>query len=386
MSRFIPIYKTTALIILNTIVFLFIINLLFALVNLVYDKFNKDPISEKYKIDLSLVYPDMEPSSSEQLVKETWRRRPVYEPFTLFKERTYSGKYVNVSSAGFRLIEDQGPWPIDPRFFNIFFFGGSTSFGYGVSDEQTIPSQLQKYLNSHRKQSVRVYNFARGSYYLFQEMILLERLLSAGYKPDMALFLDGLNEFLYSKGREPQLPKFHAINRLDEQERIGLVDRCLAYAPFLEKLPAYQFVGKINFRHMSEPEPDRQAVDEKAAQSVISRYLNNKTIISGVCEKLNVYPVFVIQPVPGYKLDLQSHLFPLHKSDGNSLSIVGYPLFKENVRARGDEPNLIWAADMQEGLKGPLYVDAVHYNARMSKIIAEFIGGEILTRSLIAEK
>ena len=40
----------------------------------------------------------------------------------------------------------------------------------------------------------------------------------------------------------------------------------------------------------------------------------------------------------------------------------------------GDFGNdFIWLSDMQENLKKPLYVDALHYSAEMNKLIAEQI-------------
>ena len=35
--------------------------------------------------------------------------------------------------------------------------------------------------------------------------------------------------------------------------------------------------------------------------------------------------------------------------------------------------NFLWLADLQENLREPLYVDAVHYSGHMSRIIAEII-------------
>jgi hypothetical protein len=48
-------------------------------------------------------------------------------------------------------------------------------------------------------------------------------------------------------------------------------------------------------------------------------------------------------------------------------------------------PNFIWAADMQQNLKKPLYVDAVHYSGEMTNMIAKYILDEIRDRGLRAE-
>ena len=89
-------------------------------------------------------------------------------------------------------------WPPQSKNFNIFLFGGSTTFGYGVSDNQTIASYLQEYLTKNTDSNICVYNFGRGYYYLTQERILYEQLLTSGFVPDLAIFIDGLNDLAFN--------------------------------------------------------------------------------------------------------------------------------------------------------------------------------------------
>ena len=126
---------------------------------------------------------------------ENWTRSYLYEPFTQFKERPNRGDYVNVDENGFRFSADQASWPPDPKKVNVFVFGGSTTFGYGVADLETVPSRLQEELREKFVTPVSVYNFGRGYYYSTQERVLFEKLLLSGYVPNVAIFIDGLNDF-----------------------------------------------------------------------------------------------------------------------------------------------------------------------------------------------
>jgi hypothetical protein len=45
--------------------------------------------------------------------------------------------------------------------------------------------------------------------------------------------------------------------------------------------------------------------------------------------------------------------------------------------------NFLWLGDMQENLTEPLYVDAVHYSARMSKLITEHIAIDLSAKKII---
>src|SRR5712692_403554 len=106
----------------------------------------------------------------------------------------YAGRYVNVTESGFRLTKNQGPWlPDRTKYLTIFLFGGSTAFGYGLPDGETVASYLQEFFSSCcPSRPARIYNFARGGYFSSQERVLLEKLIVAGFIPDMAVFIDGL--------------------------------------------------------------------------------------------------------------------------------------------------------------------------------------------------
>ncbi|MBI3306596.1 MAG: SGNH/GDSL hydrolase family protein [Candidatus Omnitrophica bacterium] len=159
------------------------------------DKADIQGVYKKYKDRLPKVYPERNQSEIAHILSETWNRPLAYEPFTEFKEAPFSGQYIRVDSNGFRVSKGQGPWPPLRENFNIFILGGSTAFNYGVSDEETIASYLQEILASEVPgKRVFVYNFARGFYYSTQERILFEQLLLAGHIPDIALFIDGIND------------------------------------------------------------------------------------------------------------------------------------------------------------------------------------------------
>src|SRR5262249_38987771 len=151
----------------------------------------------EYGIDrLQQAYPGYTPEQIRRLIWETYEddaRNFAYEPVTQYKEAPYRGQYVNIDERGFRLVKDQGPRPPDPDAFNVFMIGGSTTFGYGLPDDASIPSRLQELAAAQRcDRPVRLYNFGRASYYSTQEQLLFQSLLAAGGRPDVAVFLDGL--------------------------------------------------------------------------------------------------------------------------------------------------------------------------------------------------
>ncbi len=330
--------------------------------------FPQDPVSLTYgERSFAEVYPGWSREDVRRLLRETWSRPGAFEPFTDWKEPPYEGRFVNVHPAGFRLSRGQGPWPPDPASLSVFVFGGSTAFGYGVADDETVASHLQAFLSA-REPSVRCYNFGRGAYYSSQERILFERLLVGGVVPRVAVFLDGLNEFIFDE------PQFTA-----ELERF--VEAAVpAFASLLwRRLPLRELIAREKYRRPLKPARGRLARydDPPRLDRLIERYMGNRRTITAVAAVWGVKPLFVWQPVPTYKYDLAHHLFGAYDFGLNTYSAFGYARMEERLRGTGPAPDFLWAADMQQGLSEPLYVDQVHYTAAMSKRLGEEIGGAL---------
>lgn len=63
-----------------------------------------------------------------------------------------------------------------------------------VGDGDAIASYLQPLVVAADGRPARVYNFGHSGYYSTQERILFTRLVVAGHVPDVAVFVDGLND------------------------------------------------------------------------------------------------------------------------------------------------------------------------------------------------
>jgi hypothetical protein len=298
-----------------------------------------------------------------ELTAETWK--PLrFEPFTLFRERERQGRFVNVDPRGFRAVKDQGPWPPEKTRFNVFVFGGSTTFGYGVADDDTIPSHLQETL-AHVHSGVCVYNFGRGYYYSVQERILFEQLLLSGAVPDVAVFLDGLNDF--------QLDSVPAMTaQLDAStERAARPEAESLLGDLTRRLPVVELVAALRARSAPQPEPE----DERVVASILERYRANKRLIELTASGFGVRPLFVFQPVPTYHFSGPLHPLAAAGLAAHERSRRGYPAVASVRGTLGSD--FLWLGDMQEGMTGTLYVDAVHYSGPMGAAIARKIADEL---------
>jgi hypothetical protein len=125
-----------------------------------------NPLSRYEFATIMRAYPGWDKDSVRTLIEETYQGRHYeHNPFAQFQNAPYQGRYLSISPAGFRVVKNQAPWPPRSSAFSVFVFGGSTSFGLGVTNEETIASYLQETLNSRSSAGpVAVYNFGTPAY------------------------------------------------------------------------------------------------------------------------------------------------------------------------------------------------------------------------------
>ncbi len=397
-QKFLPGYRATALMFLNTLVALVFLNTILYAAFSVRSHLSRNPVFAKYGHSaLNPVYPELNESEIDALLNETWSRPYIYEPFTQFKERPYQGTYIHVDTNGFRHSSNQGPWPPSSENYNIFLFGGSTTFGYGVSDDETIASYLQNLLNEEMGRKVSVYNFGQGYYYSTQERILFQKIILSGIKPDLAMFIDGLNDFYHYDDKPLYTDRFASI--VEESTKINSNGHVVKQNPgncSFSRLPMMRLVHfvrkKLSSKESLGPkkpignDSNLPTYDNKELLgNIITRYITNKTMIEAVAEEMNIKVAFVWQPVPMFKYNLKNHPFAGKDFAQHKFSQFGYPLAEKYYLEGKMGDNFLWCADIQQSLQEPLYVDQVHYSPKMSKILASKIVEQINTRGLLEQ-
>jgi len=379
--KFQKFYKDVSLIVFNLVVLFVIVNAV-GFIGLqardLLKAYGGSAVPNNPWVKRQKAYPDLKPDQVYKLFMETWEwRKYGYAPVSQFTENPYQGEYVNVSKAGFRHggEKEELPWPPTSDAVNIFVFGGSTTFGYGLPDGETVPAVLSKMLNQDGGTKFRVYNFGRAFFHSSHEMLEFLRLAIDGHKPDFAVFIDGLNEFYY---QQDDLIWTERLKRLVKKSKPPAWQTMLALG---RKLPAYEFIDYLA-KYFDGPQknPAQRAAENvrriatgggpEVSGRIIDRYLATKSLIETLGRHYGIKTVFVWQPVPTYKYDLQHHLFVDKDMEGHLSTGNAYKVARERYD-RGDFGGFVsWCADIQENLKKPLYVDAVHYNAELSKLLA----------------
>ncbi|MCP4201753.1 MAG: SGNH/GDSL hydrolase family protein [bacterium] len=194
-TKFFEIYKTTAVVVLNSL-------LLAALCLGAMALWVPEPEQE-----VRIYSPDFDLDSYVRISREEAiltgrefdemgeRRSYQFYPWTVFRERPFPGKLVSVTKAGNRGTLAPSPRPDSNREFAVWTLGGSTMFGWGMPDSQTVASHLQTILQERLpERRVRVTNHGHSYYFSSIELNLLISLLRDGGQPDAVVLLDGLND------------------------------------------------------------------------------------------------------------------------------------------------------------------------------------------------
>ena len=326
---------------------------------------------------LRRLYDTAQPGHYREVLAESWREAAtVYSPFTEFRMAPYRGRHVTVSAEGVRGNGGEPPAFDDPGP-KVFVFGGSTAFGIGVGDEETIAAAVARTLAAAGRDDVRVYNLGVVSYYSTQERIALERLLTAGIKPDAAVFIDGASDFYYCT-----LPDVSAWD-----DKLGQAARGRGRPSLAAELWHRSNLAQLA-RHLGGDkavmlrESGSFCADEAAVGRVAQRLDTNRRLIDAAAQRLGFAALFVQQPVPTYAYDNRKRPLPVREEmlGYHMNSARGYPLMAAQ-KAQGTlwEHGLLWLAEL-EPAEGNAYIDVIHYSPRFNQAI-----GERIAQALLAE-
>ncbi|MBI1860944.1 MAG: SGNH/GDSL hydrolase family protein [Deltaproteobacteria bacterium] len=389
-------YLYTAQVVLSAVLLFIVINLLSAVfISLKPPQTAPGLAQGEIERKLEAAYGGTSTEEIAALLNETWRKVKLEPtPWTHFAEAPFAGRYVNVSRQG---IRSNGRPSCETQLrpgespFRIFFFGGSTSWGYGVRDSDTIPAQLERILSkTHPGKCIVVSNYGRGYYFSTQEQALFLSLLRRGLHPNAVIFLDGLNESIVGEYRDlsDEPLNFSAISEswrgAEKNEKRGL-----ALRTFVEELPISKLLVRLRRKiaggslseagASKEPAIDsnRLPVDQKVDQ-ILAYFLHNRRITELVAQNAGIQSLFFWQPVPLYAYDLKYQLFEMFYSP----YLRGFmkSLFERVARLR--VPGLINISNLLVKFDKAAYVDSHHYNPEVCGLIARALAEHIKVPTL----
>lgn len=325
--------------------------------------------SSKSDQDLQKIYDTDNPGHYRDVIAEGLRaNKKIYSPLVEYRMAPFSGEFFTIHSDGFRTIgRDQSLMDSGAK---ILVYGGSSVLGMGVANDETIPAYLDGALRAAGKSDIQVYNFGAQSWYSTQERIHLEKLLTSGFKPDLAVFVDGAEEFLSC-----DTPDSTAWS-----QKLAGATGAFGFWRF-----GGDWGGRSNLVGLVQQWRGRDGAGAERAcrldvDSVITRLDANRRIIEAMGDKMGFKTLFVTQPVAAFSYDQSKRPvpfknFPVVQSEKVMRGYTRMAEMQAGGKLRGG--NHLWLAELEPEM-GNAYIDAFHYSPRMNQAIAgavaKFIG------------
>lgn len=283
----------------------------------------------------------------------------VYAPFVGSTLRDHEGVYVNVED---RVRQSYQPSVVaGEKPLEIWFFGGSTMFGFDAQrDLHTIPSEFAR-LAEQAGIPVRVRNYGSPGYVNFQETVLLGLLTSAGQRPDLAVFYDGVNDQSLQL-----LNAVGGINALGDPADLGTSQQRNALfgsgaVPGGSPEPPAAFTSDLQ----------RPYSADDVVQAVNSVYAQGMDVASAMGERHGFDAMWFWQPTLFTKQ-------PLHPGEQLLMSRLGLDQFRfDSMAAMSDQitqnlpDNVVDISDALDATSGPVIADNVHINEEGARAVAD---------------
>lgn len=291
-AKFFDIYKSTAVIILNTILLLALLELGAIILGRISFR------SEQAEIEQLPYYANQE--WSNVYWEEAKRALGVrYQPYTIWRHAPFQGETVNFSEYGVRQTPGANCQANTPK---IFAFGGSTMLGWGSPDWETIPAYLQEGFEVQFGGSACVINFGEDGYVSTQSLVALMLQLQSGNIPEVVVFYDGVNEVIaaYESGQ----PSVHVTlpdiaSKFDAQENpvLDLAKTTRTYGLLRSWMDAVQqknMAGTADrWIHRGTTIDSRDLADK-----MTEVYLKNQKIVGALAKEYGFDYFFILQPHP----------------------------------------------------------------------------------------
>ena len=299
---------------------------------------------------------------AEQHYKEMAELRLVYFSYVEWRRDLFSGETINIIGP---FHERRTVVPETASGGAVFFFGGSTIWGNGARDQDTIPSFYANLTGRPAR------NFGEQAYTAHQGLEMLLWLLQKGERPDAVVFYDGVNDVTqkcrsaltdFSSAQEARMRAM-----LDRRE--SLIGALLV--PIRVRLAAWWSDRR--------PEDERFDCDSDPAKAraVADALLRDWRVARMVAEAEGIKFFAFLQPVAYFSQTPLDHRADLNNEDlekRKQFEIV-YPMLRERLAEAA-------AVDLTAVLDAPeyIYVDFCHISPNGNARVAAALAASVETR------
>jgi lysophospholipase L1-like esterase len=366
-------YVATALITFNTLVVVVIASVLVAVaLELTYRVAGRHKYSAHLDLDSYTELPrETAVAVGKELDEYGENQSFVYNPWATFMVAPRAGRLFNVDTgrtANVRRTTGGTP-PASPSAPDVvvWFFGGSTVFGWGLPDNYTIPSLLQDRLQrALPDRRVRIVNFGQPYWFTSSELALFVALLRNEAKPTAAVFLDGLNDTVWSlQGIEEPVFAPRAEQGWNHERSIERGEA--AWISFNPTFPPFAVVKHLAKRGVFAAGDERAAYRRPSPDPVartVEIYRRNRDMALALGRASGVAVSVFLQPTRFYSA--RDRAKPAEARSGPQRA---YQILSEEA-ASGAVPRFATLHTAVDDIAKP-FVDQGHYSDAASRRIAE---------------
>jgi hypothetical protein len=198
----------------------------------------------------------------------------------LFESPDHKAK-ITTNAQGFRITREN---TVVNKRINVLCLGGSTTFGTGVTDEDTWPYILQQKLG----EKYNVLNLGVPGYSTLEALVQLITIVPE-LKPDIVIVYQGWND-MRSYHSKPKTPDYY-WHGVKQETNLEVAEHGLWNSLFVTKLAA-----KIKFYLRTDGIIEEQSFAEPDLY-IDSIYVRNLNSIKLLCDHLKVKSVFIPQVI-----------------------------------------------------------------------------------------
>jgi hypothetical protein len=301
----------------------------------------------------------------EDMFKTSGQAANKWQPLGMWSAPRYHGKSINVDKYNLRRTVISNKQNTHEPKLRIHFFGASHVWGWGVRDQGTIPSLMSTLTNN-----VMIENHAQLGYVSSQSVIALIQRLKYDPKPDIVIFIDGLNDVYSAYQSGISGIEQNALSRKERFESKPCESAWEHYINNSNLIKLANSVSKLKGQYIHKKDNDH------LAYSIIRAYNQNVSLVNKIATSYGFKVFFIWQPTIFDKPHLTEYELKL-------LDIVNFcnPLYNsinkiiQTQNILGSEVTNL--SNLFDENKEPIFVDPWHYNEHANTIIAKKINNLI---------
>ena len=238
--------------------------------------------------------------------RELEQLQEIWHPYVLFRQKPFRGETITIGPDGARATWQSsdvggGPPATGKPLKRLLALGGSSLWGFGARDDHNIPSLLARSLD-RKGWRVELRNRAELGYVSTQELIALTRELQSGYRPDVVIFFDGVNDATSAMLDGEAGATTNESNRRDEFNLLQSPGRlAIDLASYLIKNSGSYRIAQIVTRRLGmtpavAASPRAFPKQPDLADEVVRHYEANIKIVKALGQTFGFQPLFFWQP------------------------------------------------------------------------------------------